>query len=119
MRIPLQLQTDNDAKSISCACGSNSEASAVEWCFPSLNDPHDCANKKILCPTNAAVDAFNTVVLRKLTEVYLLPHFIAASADSLEHEQGRELESHLTAEFLNAQSENGGCCENCPTQLCN
>ena len=90
-----------------CGC-LYSEAATINFCFDALNDPHSCATKKILCPTNAAVDAFNTLVLDKLTKVYLLAEFIKHSADSIEYDHGHtNIESHMTAEFLHLQNENG------------
>ena len=85
-----------------------SEADAVTFCFPALNDPHACANKKILSPTNLAVDSFNDFVLDKLTSVYLLPQYFKRSADCLEYDHGCDnVESYMTSEFLNQQNQNG------------
>ena len=85
-----------------------SEFNTVAFCFPAMNDPHDCADKKILAPTNAAVDSFNNFVLDKLTSVYLLPQYFKHSADYLEYDHGSDnVESYMTSEFLNQQDHNG------------
>lgn len=86
----------------------HSEQTSLDFCFPALNDPLDCVDKKILCPTNAAVNAFNDLILDKLTQVYLLPQYVRQSADSIEYDGDHDtLQSHVTAEFLNMQNENG------------
>ncbi len=54
----------------------HSQVEAIDYCFSALNDPHNCADKKILCPTNAAVDSFNNLVLDKLARVYLLTEYV-------------------------------------------
>ena len=78
------------------------EEESVDFCFGALNDPHHCARRKILSVTNVNVDAFNKIVLDRLTSVYLLPEYFKCSADSLEHDHDEQhIHAHLTSELWN------------------
>ncbi|CAK0788476.1 unnamed protein product [Prorocentrum cordatum] len=81
---------------------------AITHCFPHINDPAECADRKILTATIEARNTFNDRILDTLTRTYLLHEFIAKSSDAIEYDSNNDtVEDHITAEFLNLQDENG------------
>ena len=90
-----------------CDCVPTSQ-DAIAFCFPALNDAHNCSQAKILAATNALVDEYNDLVLTELTQVYKLPEHVRLSADSLDMDSGEQhVEEHISNEFLNMQTEHG------------
>jgi hypothetical protein len=43
---------------------------AISFCFPHLNDPHACANSRIVATTNEGVNEINDDILNELVQTY-------------------------------------------------
>ena len=83
------------------------EDAAVAFCFPHLNDPHNCAQSKILAARNTLVDAYNSRILRVLARTYKCASFERCSADTLDMDADNVIEPHITNEYLNLQEKPG------------
>ncbi|CAK0798148.1 unnamed protein product [Prorocentrum cordatum] len=84
-----------------------SEDDALKYCFPAPNDPHQCAESKVLAVLNSLVDAYNERMLNLLVRTYQCPSYRALSADTLDIDAAGAVEQHITAEFLNLQTSPG------------
>ncbi|CAK0871499.1 unnamed protein product [Prorocentrum cordatum] len=81
---------------------------AISYCSPHVNDPAECAHRKILTATNEARNCFNDRILDTLTQTHLLRQFVTRSSDAIEYDSNNDaVEDHITAEFLHLQGENG------------
>ncbi|CAK0893763.1 unnamed protein product, partial [Prorocentrum cordatum] len=83
------------------------EAAAARQAFPHVNDPHHCANAKILAAVNTLMDAHNERILNVLERTYIRPSYHLLSADTLDVDSTGLIEPHLTAEFPTLQNAPG------------
>jgi len=83
------------------------EDAAIAFCFPAVNDPHDCSRARVVAPTNSLVDAINDRVLETLVRTYKRDSFQKVSADTMDLDEGSQVDANISQEFLNMQRQPG------------
>ena len=83
------------------------QTDAIQFCYPALNDPHACADSKILAARNSLVDAYNQQILHTLVQTYRCVSYDKCSSDTLDMDAGGHIEDGISSEFLNLQQHVG------------